>query len=118
MQFITTTSSTVEEMVKNGLTLEQANLYIQLPLWMTTSFAIGVFGGLIGSVLLLMRKKIATPVFAVSLIGYILLYIGDIVESVFQVFGTPQVIVLTTVVLIALILFIVARYFSRNGKLQ
>ncbi|MEH6457671.1 MAG: hypothetical protein V7749_15190 [Cocleimonas sp.] len=39
------------------------------PSWATGGFAIGVFGGALGCLLLLLRKKIAGPVFMVSLMG-------------------------------------------------
>jgi len=41
------------------------------PLWATTGFAVGVFGGALGSVLLLLRKSAALFVFALSLLGVI-----------------------------------------------
>jgi hypothetical protein len=60
-------------------------------------------------VLLLLKNKIAKPVFLLSLVGYIILYIGDITEGVFAALGMPQVIVLTSVVLIAAALLWVSR---------
>ena len=39
------------------------------PAWGTAAFAIAVFGGLLGCVLLLLRKSVAFYVFAVALIG-------------------------------------------------
>ena len=45
------------------------------------AFALGVLGGLVGSVLLLLRHRTALPVFAASLAGYIVLYIGDITQA-------------------------------------
>lgn len=46
-------------------------LYESNPAWVTASFAIAVFGGVIGSVLLLARKKAATVAFTASLVGII-----------------------------------------------
>jgi hypothetical protein len=39
------------------------------PAWATTAFATAVFGGTLGSVLLLLRKSTAFPLFCVSLLG-------------------------------------------------
>lgn len=39
------------------------------PLWATSAFAIAVWGGLIASVLLLMRKSLAVTFFIISLLG-------------------------------------------------
>ncbi len=41
------------------------------PAWATIGFAIAVFGGTLGSLLLLLRKSVAFHVFIVSLIGVI-----------------------------------------------
>lgn len=49
---------------------EQA-LYTNIPVWATSMFAVGVFGGAIGSVFLLLRRGLAFPVFIASLIGVV-----------------------------------------------
>jgi hypothetical protein len=101
----------------SGLTQPQATLYAALPWWMNTVFAIGVFGGTVGSVLLLLRKSIAIPVFVVSLVAYVILYIGDITQGVFAAFGTPQVVILSTVVAIAAALLWLAMHFKKSQRL-
>jgi hypothetical protein len=118
VQFWSTTNGTVGSLMSNGLTAEQAQLYLSLPGWMTASFAIGVFGGVIGSLMLLFKKKLSVSVFLISLIAYIVLYIGDITQGVFKLFGTPQVIILTSVVLIAAGLLWLARRFTTSGHLN
>ena len=100
-----------------GMTAEQAMVMSNLPFWMTGAFAIGVLGGLVGSILLFMRKKLAEVVFHVSLVSYIALYIGDIVYGVFGALGTEQVVVLTTVVAIAAGLSFFSRKLNTAGKL-
>lgn len=71
------------------------------PAWATGGFAIGVFGGALGCLLLLFKKKIAGPVFMVSLMGIFVTMIhalnialsGDISMSVvFQMIVLPLVI--------------------------
>ena len=47
---------------------EQA-LYTNIPAWYTAAFAIAVFAGAIGSILLLSKKKLATPILILSLIA-------------------------------------------------
>ncbi len=48
---------------------EQAMYSIDYPAWVTAAFAIAVFAGTIGSVLLLMRKKLAHIILVISLVG-------------------------------------------------
>ncbi len=53
------------------------------PAWATAAFAIAVFGGAIGSVLLLLRKSAATYLFVASLVG--------VIVQVFPFVGNPDV---------------------------
>lgn len=101
VQFVGSLTQTETSLIASGLTAEQAAVMTGYPVWMTIVFATGVVGGTIGCILLLMRNSLAVPVFVVSLAGYALLYIGDIVYGVFAAMGAPQVIVLTMVVAIA-----------------
>jgi hypothetical protein len=100
-----------------GLEQTKAMTMTSYPLWMTAAFVIGVFGGLGGSMLLLLRRRAAVPVLAVSLLAYVALYIGDITEGVFAAMGASQVAILTFVVLIAATLLWAARRASDRGLL-
>ena len=101
VQFLSKVQSTVDSQMSRGLTKEQAELYTSLPLWMDVSFAIGVFGGTLGTILMMLRMQSAKIVFALSLAAYVVLYIGDISLGVFAALGAPQVAVLTLVVAVA-----------------
>jgi hypothetical protein len=110
--------ASVEKLMASGMTQAQASLYTGLPVWMTIVFAVGVIGGTLGCILLLLRKKQAFAVFAASLAGYIALYAGDIALGVFAAFGTPQVAILTTVVLIAAALLWLSHASQKRGWLS
>jgi hypothetical protein len=111
-QFLGSLNATQDSLMAGGLTADQAAVMLGYPAWMTVAFAVGVLGGTLGCVLLGLRKALAIPVFAASLVGYILLWIGDALHGVFAALGTPQIVVLTMVVAIALALFLLARRFS------
>lgn len=117
LQFLASFGGSVEGLMQQGMTPEQAKLYYGLPAWMTAAFAVGVFGGVLGCWLLWSRKRTATRVFALSLCAYIVLYVGDIALGVFAAFGAPQVAVLTLVVLIAAILFALSHRAGKQGYL-
>ncbi|HEY0052179.1 MAG TPA: hypothetical protein VGB49_02070, partial [Caulobacteraceae bacterium] len=63
--------------------------YASMPAWMTAVWAVGVWGGLLGALLLLLRMKLAVWVFVVSLLAYVLSVIAtflltaapDVVQS-------------------------------------
>lgn len=44
-------------------------LISERPAWATMAFAIAVFGGAVGCILLLLRRRVAVPVFVLSLVG-------------------------------------------------
>ncbi len=120
-QFAKSLTATPESLLASGMTAEQAAIMTSYPTWMTFAFAMGVMGGFVGSVLLLLRRGRALPVLTVSLAGYVVLYLGDVTQGVFVVMGTPQVIVLTVVVAIAVGLLMLAamqkrHYFWRESR--
>ena len=50
-------------------TPEQLAYFLALPKWVVATWAVGVWGGVLGSLLLLLRQQRAQQVFAVSLTG-------------------------------------------------
>ena len=44
---------------------------LAMPAWMSAAWAIGVWGGVLGGLLLLLRSRLAVPVFAASLVAYV-----------------------------------------------
>jgi hypothetical protein len=50
---------------------EQQILYQDVPAWVTAAFAIAVFSGTLGSLLLLLKKKIASTFFIISFLGIV-----------------------------------------------
>ena len=55
-----------------------------LPSWNTALFAIAVFAGVLGSILLLMRKKLSVPVLAIS-------FLAAAITQIYWLFGTDAV---------------------------
>ena len=114
VQFVGAVTATSASLAAKGMTPEQIDVYLSIPFWMNFAFGVGVIGGLIGSILLAVKNKGAQPVLLASLVAYVVLYIGDIVQGVFAALGPPQVIVLTVVVAIAAALLWVARFSDKQ----
>lgn len=102
-QFIGTLTPAGRSAMAAGMTAAQADVYFSLPAWMTAAFALGVFGGLLGSVALAARRAAAMPVLAGSLAGYIALFSGDVYFGVFKAMP-GQLAILAVVVLVAIAL--------------
>ena len=60
-----------EYLASAGMTPAQIAHYQAMPPWMTVVWAVGVFGAFLASILLLLRKKLAWPVFSVSLAAFL-----------------------------------------------
>lgn len=115
-QFLGSFAQTKQSLMSVGMTAAQAELYLSLPAWISVAFAIGVFGGLAGSVALLLRKALALPLFAVSLAGYIVLFAGDAYFGIFASMPS-QLVLLAVVVAIAAALLWAASRAKRQGLL-
>ncbi len=53
----------------NSLPIDQRNLVLAMPGWMTAAYAVAVWVGLGGAFLLLMRRRLAAPLLLVSLLA-------------------------------------------------
>lgn len=116
-QFIGSFRQTTDSLMAVGMTQAQAELYLSLPVWISLVFAIGVFGGLAGSIALLMRRTVAVPIFFASFVGYILLFAGDWSYGIFDSLPT-QLAILALVVLIAATLLAVSLYAQKQSLLS
>ena len=91
----------------------QQDCFSYRPTWVTASYATAVWVGIVGSFLLLLRKKLALPTFVLSLIGALLqisynLFIGGGLEA----FGLSALIVPSLVTIIGIIEVWVAKKAS------
>jgi hypothetical protein len=50
---------------------EQREYFQSLPLWAVAFWAIGVFGGVMGCLLMLLEKRLAVPILIASVVGAI-----------------------------------------------
>ena len=66
------------EAVMSRFPPEQRTYFESFPWWAVAFWAIGVFGGVIGCLLLLLRNRLAFPVLLASLIGAILSNLGGL----------------------------------------
>jgi hypothetical protein len=116
-QYVGTFTQAGQAAMTAGMTPEQAAIYLGLPGWMSVVFAVGVFGGLIGSIAMAARRRVAVPVLIASLAGYCLLFAGDAYHGVFD--NNPgQLAILAVVVLIAVALLWISRIATRRAFLR
>lgn len=102
-----------------GMTPAQIAHYQMMPGWMTAIWAVGVFAAFLASILLLMRRKLALPVFVLSLAAFLgsLLYTYVLTDGG-AIMGR-QMAIASAVIAGLLILFIwYSRFMSARGALR
>ncbi|MES2833693.1 MAG: hypothetical protein V4707_03170 [Pseudomonadota bacterium] len=69
--FIMTTTQGEKYFRASGMDQAMIDYFNAMPAWMYVPWVAGVWGAVIGSILLLLRNKLAAPAFAISLLGAI-----------------------------------------------
>ena len=92
-------------MASVGMTPAQIAHYLEMPVWMKADWAIGVWSAMLGSLLILLRNKLASPVFAVSLAAFLisLLYTWVLTDGG-EIMG-PQMAITSVVITVLLVVF-------------
>ena len=104
-----------------AFTPEQQAYFYSFPLWANVGWALGVWGSVLGSLLLLVRSRHAVTVFLLSLVGLA-------ISSVYQfgmhygdlewMFGTFPMIFTAVIWIIVIALFLYARALAAKGVLR
>lgn len=70
--FVMAMAQGAKYMASAGMTPAQIAHYQLMPVWMTAVWAIGVWGAFLASILLLLRRKLAFPIFVLSLAAFLI----------------------------------------------
>lgn len=105
----------------SGFTSEQIAYFQSFPLWANIGWALGIWGAIAGSMLLLARSRHAVTAFLVSLAGLAISTVyqfGTEWSEVMQLFGQGPMIFTAVIWLIAIGLFLYARAMAGKGVLR
>lgn len=104
-----------------AFTPEQQAWFASFPLWANIGWALGVWGSVLGSLLLLARSRHAVSAFVVSLVGLAIsciyqfgLHYGDLM----RLFGTFPMIFTAIIWVILIALYLYARKQAAAGVLR
>ncbi len=102
------------------MTPDQAAWYDALPVWLNIFWALGVWGAILGSILLLLRSRLSALSFSVSLIGIIVNISFTIAggTDVVDMMGPGAMAFSAAVIVVALLLWLYARAMLRAGVLR
>ena len=109
-------------MTENGISAmpeNQQHLYRNMPLWVNIVFAGEVFGGALGCAGLLLRKKWALPLFAVSILGVLsqtfhVYFLSDAISTM----GAPAVVMPLLAILIGIGMIVLTKSAISKGWLR
>ncbi len=100
----------------SGLSPESAAFMAALPAWLTAFWALGVWGSLAGSLLLLARSRMAVAAFALSLLG---LAVSQLSQAFWLHPPQPAPLGLVLTIWSALVFFLIyARSMAARGVLR
>ncbi|TVZ59785.1 hypothetical protein NA63_2322 [Flavobacteriaceae bacterium MAR_2010_105] len=93
-------------------TAEQLELMANTPSWVTAAFALAVFGGIVGAIALLLRKKWAYHLFLISLLAVTaqMIYNLFVIDSI-AIYGPGAAAMTAMIILFALLLL----WFSKKA---
>ena len=101
-----------------ALPIEEQALYENVPAWVTAAFALAVFGGALGCVLLLLRKKLATFVFIISFVSILAQMTYNLFMSkAMEVYGPGGMIMPVMVIVIGAYLIWYSKKMEAQGVL-
>ena len=108
------TEEAIESMPEN-----QQHLYRDMPLWVNIVFACEVFGGTMGVISLLLRKKWAFPLFVISFFGVLaqtsnIWFLTDAISAM----GAPAVVMPLVAIIIGTAMIFLAKVAISKGWLR
>ena len=101
-------------------TPEQLAYFNGLPKWIIATWAIGVWGGLLGSLLILLQRRRAVQVLTVSLLSAAVTFLYNFVlsDGLRVMGGAAALLMPAVVIVVAILLLIYSRQAAQSGRLR
>jgi hypothetical protein len=111
-------TQTRNESYMSQFTPEQLDFFYGFPTWVVAFWALAVWGGLLGTVLLLLGKRLAAPVLLGSLLAMVVTSVHNyLLSNGLEVSGGAGLAFSGLIFLVALGLWVYARAMTRKGVL-
>ena len=111
-------TQTRNESYMSRFTPEQLEFFYGFPSWLVAFWALAVWGGLLGTILLLLRRRLAVTVLLISFLSMIVTSLHNFVFSNgLDVMGGLGVTFSVLIFVVALGLWLYARAMARQGVL-
>ena len=101
------------------LPLDQRALFNAEPAWVLAASGIGFGVGLVGAIMLVMRRKAAEPLLLISLAGFAVWVVGMLATPDFRdLLSTNDIVMIAVAVLLAWTIYWFARHSRQRGWLR
>jgi hypothetical protein len=111
-------TQTRSESYMSQFTPQQLEFFHGFPAWVVAFWALAVWGGLLGTLLLLLRKKLAVPVLLASFLAMIVTSIHNFfLSNGLEVMGGAGLAFSVLIFVVALGLWLYARAMTQRGVL-
>lgn len=102
----------------SAFTPEQLEYFYGFPAWVVAFWAVAVWGGLLGTALLLLRKRVAAPILLASLVAMVVTSIHNfLLTNGLEVMGGGGAAFSALIFVVALGLWLYARAMTLRGVL-
>ena len=102
-----------------GATQASIDWQASMPAWMNALWAIGVWGGVLGAVLLLTRMKWAMHAFLASLLAVLVSFVASLTMfDGMEIYTTPELIQTAVVTFLAIGFLLYSRSMAKRGVLR
>ena len=115
-----TMTQTKNEAYMKAFTPEQLDYFYGFPLWVVLLWGISTWGSVLGSLLLLLRRRLARGAFLASLVAMIPVFVHNyVLTDGLRIMGGGAPVVFTAViVVVAVLLLVYARRQAARGVLR
>lgn len=115
--FCMTLAATPEQLA--AMPVEQRRILDATPGWMQVAYGVAVFGGVLGAIGLLLRRRWAATFFLLSLVGLVVQTLGAFLSTpAWEVLGPAGLVMPIVLLAIALFLLSYARRAAARGWLS
>jgi len=102
-----------------NLTMEQVQFIIAQPMWVEVAFGVGVWTGVLGALMLLLRRRLALNAFVASLIAILVnTLFMQVLSNGRAVFGNGTLIAAIAVIAVAAASIVYAHFARKRGIIR
>ncbi|WP_371396875.1 hypothetical protein [Fretibacter rubidus] len=110
--YLSSVTATPESLAAQDFTPEQIEFMLAMPAYYAAVFALAIWSGVLGAILLLLRKKLAVPVLMFTALMVVISFGMDALGGTFTMLGGAYI----AIMIIVLVISLFAVWFARSMR--